>query len=512
MDALLAATVDLGERGKDNIYGAGKLVLPLLQNPTGPRISSVSPQSVKYGETLTIRGQEFGTSRGNGRVVFYGGVYAASSEYVSWSDSEIRVRIPTGARKGEVLLITNMGKRTTTNLTVTSPWIGSVAPNPVRKAQEMITVTGENFGTTRGSSSVSIGSVVVPARWIATWSNAEIQYNLPVNTPTGYVTVTTAQGHSNPVNLAICSPYLTSLTPTTATRGTVVTLVGGNFGVTRGSGTVMFGGVRAATADYVSWGSNQINVKVPAGAQTAEVKVVTSNGESGSIRLQVEEDVVYRLPYPGTLGYSPPTVTGNPKGVKFAFQSIGTELQLTFEIKTVSAGDVRFYLNGQDYGAPQGDSGDWGRWSWRLDRSDQRTGRNTVEFRHIVNSTKSSDYETWQIRDIALWKPFDAKRIATLGGQQLPLSSGLGNPYPSPFNSEVTVPYSLAQEVPVRVAVYDLVGQKIKTLFEGVRPAGTHLLVWDGRNEGGSSVASGVYLIVADTLQLRERKRVVLLR
>lgn len=509
VNALLGATVDLGDKGKDNVYGAGKLVLPLLQSPTGPRISSVSPQSVKYGETLTIRGQGFGTPRG--RVAFKGGTQPNTADYVSWTDTEIRVRIPIGARKGDVQLFTSQGGTTTATVNVTSPWIGSVAPATVRTTQR-ISIAGENFGRSASTSSVNIGAMIPPTS-ISAWSDALISLTVPINTRSARLFVVTDQGNSNPVGLVVTSPYLTSLAPSTAARGAEVTLVGGNFGSRQGSGYVLFGGIRAATSDYVSWGNSRIALKVPAAAQTADVKVVTANGESGSIRLEVaEEEVVYRLPYLGTLGYSPPLVTGNPKGVTFEFEGVGGQQWLvTFELGQSSAGEVALYKNGvydNSFGV-SGSAAAWLNYSYRIRVIN---GKNTIEFRNTKNSTRSSGYDNWSIRNIQVWKPFDAKLVHRGEGQHLRLSLGLGNPYPSPFNSEVTVPYSLAQESAVRVVVYDLAGQKIRTLFDGVRPTGTHLLVWDGRNEGGGSAASGVYVIVADTPHLHESKRVVLLR
>lgn len=511
VDALVAATVDLGDRGKDNTYGAGKLVLPLLQVPSGPRISTLSPQSVKYGETLAIRGQGFGTSRGTGKVVFNGNVEPASSDYVSWSDTEIRVRVPTGARKGEIRVTNNQSASMTASLTITSPWIGSISPTSVKTTQR-ITVTGENFGVSRGTSSVNIGSVLVSAASIATWSDASISLTVPVNTPPGNVTVTTGQGRSNAVGLGITSPYLTSLTPTSAARGAQVTLAGGNFGTSQGTGYVVFGSVRASANDYMSWSNSRIVVKVPASAQSGDVKVVTPNGESGSIKIEVQTESVERLPYPGVLGYNPPTVAGNPKRVRFEFQGIGKDLVLRYELREVSANEVRIYINDRDYGSFSEDSGDWTGWTTYLSSSYLRSGRNIIEFRHQSNQSRSSGYERWQIRNVTLWKPFDAKSVTGDKWQQLPPSSILGDPYPSPFNSSVTVPIRLVTDSQIGAAVYDLAGQKVRTLYEGTKPAGTHSLVWDGQNDDGSSVASGVYLIVVDTRQLREKARVVLLR
>ena len=65
-NALIAATVDIGDRGRDNDSGHGKLVLPIMKvsASTSPRISSVSPQTVQTNRIVTVSGSNFGSSRG----------------------------------------------------------------------------------------------------------------------------------------------------------------------------------------------------------------------------------------------------------------------------------------------------------------------------------------------------------------------------------------------------------------------------------------------------------------
>ena len=155
-NALVAATVDIGDRGRDNDSGYGKLVLPIMQvsADTSPRISSVSPQTAR---TNTV-----------------------------------------------------------------------------------VTISGSNFGSSRGSSSVRIGSVVIPSSAFTAWSSSRIRFRIPVNTPPGNLTVRTSQGTSNSIRLQITSPYLTRISPTRAKTGDRLTLTGGNFDNRRGSGYVLF--------------------------------------------------------------------------------------------------------------------------------------------------------------------------------------------------------------------------------------------------------------------------------
>ena len=66
--------------------------------------------------------------------------------------------------------------------------------------------------------------------------------------------------------------------------------------------------------------------------------------------------------------------------------------------------------------------------------------------------------------------------------------------YPNPFNASTTLRYTLSRPARVRMSVYDVLGRYVRTLMDEACPAGSHALMWDGTDEGGRTVASGVYL------------------
>jgi hypothetical protein len=80
-------------------------------------------------------------------------------------------------------------------------------------------------------------------------------------------------------------------------------------------------------------------------------------------------------------------------------------------------------------------------------------------------------------------------------GTTVPNDFVLGQNYPNPFNPTTLISYSLPKEAPVTFEVYNMLGVKVRTLMSGeTRSAGTYTVSWDGKNDGGVSMPSGVYL------------------
>jgi hypothetical protein len=76
----------------------------------------------------------------------------------------------------------------------------------------------------------------------------------------------------------------------------------------------------------------------------------------------------------------------------------------------------------------------------------------------------------------------------------LPAIYALHAPQPNPFNPETMIRFDLPQAGMVRLEVFDVLGQRVRVLVAGELPAGGHQAKWDGRNEAGVSVGTGVYL------------------
>lgn len=102
--------------------------------------------------------------------------------------------------------------------------------------------------------------------------------------------------------------------------------------------------------------------------------------------------------------------------------------------------------------------------------------------------------------------------LSGIDGSSLPTSYAVSQNYPNPFNPTTTISYALPEAGEVTVDVYNVVGQKVRTLVEGHQEAGEYQVVWDGKDTNGSQVASGVYFYRAQMNNFSETRKMVLLK
>jgi len=77
----------------------------------------------------------------------------------------------------------------------------------------------------------------------------------------------------------------------------------------------------------------------------------------------------------------------------------------------------------------------------------------------------------------------------------LPEAIKLKQSYPNPFNPATHIPYELPQSALVRLTIYNVLGQQVKVLREERQTAGYHQALWDGTDQVGRSVSTGIYFV-----------------
>jgi hypothetical protein len=84
--------------------------------------------------------------------------------------------------------------------------------------------------------------------------------------------------------------------------------------------------------------------------------------------------------------------------------------------------------------------------------------------------------------------------------------------YPNPFSNQVNIPFSISKASDVRVDIYNLKGQHIRTLTSGSKDAGSYNLSWDGKDNNGSRVSPGVYMYRLTSGDFTTSKKMILVK
>jgi serine protease len=159
---LQATAEDKGTSGWDTRYGHGLVNAVAAVSVPGPRISSISPSSGNAGTIVTLNGFLFGTSQGTSSVSF-GGVPA--TEYVSWSDSKIVVKVPAGV-SGQVGVTVKVGSSVSNAVPFLGTDLGvlSISPNSVTQGSTNVSAQVTGFGFAPGATvRLEMGGSVINA-------------------------------------------------------------------------------------------------------------------------------------------------------------------------------------------------------------------------------------------------------------------------------------------------------------------------------------------------------------
>jgi hypothetical protein len=97
-------------------------------------------------------------------------------------------------------------------------------------------------------------------------------------------------------------------------------------------------------------------------------------------------------------------------------------------------------------------------------------------------------------------------------GDAIPATFGISQNYPNPFNPDTKIEYSVARKTHVNISVFNILGQQVSNLVNEEVDAGVYEVIWDGRNDNGSQVASGIYFYKMDTDEYVETRKMVLMR
>jgi hypothetical protein len=124
----------------------------------------------------------------------------------------------------------------------------------------------------------------------------------------------------------------------------------------------------------------------------------------------------------------------------------------------------------------------------------------------VFTSNDGADSDTVHV-DLLIYDP-SVTGVETIAA---PLRFDLDHPRPNPMSHDSRTTLALPRETTVEVAIFDLAGHRVKSLAQGTKPAGYHVLSWDGRDEQGRRASPGVYFVRAVAgSETRSRKLILL--
>ncbi len=144
-----------------------------------------------------------------------------------------------------------------------------------------------------------------------------------------------------------------------------------------------------------------------------------------------------------------------------------------------------------------------------VDISDIADGNSAVTIMFELQSNASNHYGGWNIDDVIV---ADGLMSASSSAETSPAASpgSLTDAWPNPFSGLTTIRYRLSSDGPVELAIYDMTGRKVRTLVNELQPSGSHQVDWNGQDDRGDEVGSGIYFYTLRVKGTVESRRLVL--
>ena len=98
------------------------------------------------------------------------------------------------------------------------------------------------------------------------------------------------------------------------------------------------------------------------------------------------------------------------------------------------------------------------------------------------------------------------------GISTIPDNYYLDQNYPNPFNLSTTIQYGIPAKTAGKIVIYNILGQQVRTFDLGEREAGRYKLIWDGKNNYGSVISTGVYIYRFESVNFISAKKMILLK
>lgn len=145
---------------------------------------------------------------------------------------------------------------------------------------------------------------------------------------------------------------------------------------------------------------------------------------------------------------------------------------------------------------------------------DDLTSAQIVYFAFNLNAVIGEDNKIALVENTAeyLLTPENTVSIDTPEDYHAATKYKLNANYPNPFNPSTNISFELAETQNVTLVVYNMIGQKVKTLVNGKKAAGNYKIQWNGKNEEGLQVSSGIYFLRLEAGKFKQTRKMLLVK
>ena len=139
-------------------------------------------------------------------------------------------------------------------------------------------------------------------------------------------------------------------------------------------------------------------------------------------------------------------------------------------------------------------------------------------FTYTDEELENGDYEYYVIAvyETGESEPSDTVDVTvdyvSAGNAVVPELTALNGNYPNPFNPDTTIRYQVSKAGKIKIVIFNLKGQIVKTLVDAKMKSGYHIVEWNGNDDFGNSVSSGIYFYKMNTDEYSEMKKMILMK
>ena len=148
-----------------------------------------------------------------------------------------------------------------------------------------------------------------------------------------------------------------------------------------------------------------------------------------------------------------------------------------------------------------------GEFDWEEVTLDLSAYSGTAQIRFVFGSANLITGEGWYIDDI-----YYSNTTGSNDNTIIPIMNKLNSNFPNPFNPTTTISFSLKETGNVKIEIFNIRGQKVKTLINGLLPAKNHQIVWNGKDDKGKSVSSGIYFYKMKSANYTASRKMILMK